>query len=138
MDSPVAPALAIDRPDLCDPVRQTAIGKGTARPWSLFLEVVQAAAGVSGSSVDPASARCWRGDPRLVRFGTAVAAALRYALLPVGVIAMDQQRAAALARAFGLLTGDLLDNKARLVAFLLDRAVAARAACPPAAEGALV
>lgn len=80
----------------------------------------------------------WRGDPRLVRFGSAVAAALRYALLPVGVLVTDERRATALEIAFGHPIGDLLDNRALLGAFLLDQVDAARADFPLAAEGALV
>lgn len=69
----------------------------------------------------------WRGDARPVRFGYAVAAALRFALIPIRVIAAEPQRAAALEQKWDQRIDAILDRWDVVVAFLLGKADAARA-----------
>jgi hypothetical protein len=68
----------------------------------------------------------WRGDPDLARLGYTAAAALRYGLIPVGVLVLDEAWRAHLERVWGHPATAIVDRWARLAHVLHDQADQAR------------
>jgi hypothetical protein len=69
----------------------------------------------------------WRGDPRLVRFGYIVNAALQWGIFPEYLSdALDESRHAALEQSLGLPIEAIVERSAAVTSLLLERAAEAR------------
>ena len=85
---------------------------------------------VGAHYADGLRAAGWRGDGRLVEFAQAAATALLAGVHPWGTTAHSEAQRAAIERAWGRSYDEAAERNARVRAFALDRADAARTLLP--------